>query len=220
MRRMVQDGGRLGQVFFCGGSNEGFKQLHTELKKVKSDAEQRENEHCKRTTLPVQFVRDLLLRQLAANDHNMLFSFYTDPETRKVLTLEWSLVDVEFNVQTLLRMPQEITDWMDRSKRVILTVDSPAQAPCQRGDACGMDVNFYLNNGCDAEILGAYKAFIAAEIGIAEASRIEDMIKIFNKLPVWGVTEDNARLKLQRDPQTNLCNFFVARAGEQDFVAL
>jgi len=202
MRRMVEDSGRLGRFGFCDGTNAGFEKMHNELLELKTQSDAVERDHCNRTKLPVERVRELVLFQHSANDRNLLFSFFTDPSTRTVLTVEWALVDMEFNMQTVRRMSQSIIELMHDARRVVLSVDSPVQTPWNVSSP-DAKINFYLNDGRDAEMLFEYKAFLVSQVGFAEAS-IDLMLDVFHSLPAGA-----GKMKLQRDPQTSALSFFV-----------
>ena len=64
-------------------------------------------------------------------------------------------------------------------------------------------INFYLNDGRDAEMLSAYKTFLVSQVGFAETF-IDSIVEEFHSLPAGS-----GKLKLQRNSQTGALSFFV-----------
>ena len=202
LRELVSNVGRIGQVGFFANSPEGFAKMHNELKTGVELSKEQEQGHCNRTHLPIERVRSLMLQQYDLNDRGFLFSFYTDVETRTILTLEYHVVDIDFDVDSILAMPPAMVQTIHDARRTIVQVQEPVN-----DDGRNREIEVFLNEGRDALMIEAYKQFIVQTVGVAEES-IDSMLSIFDELP-----SGTGRLNLTRDPVSGSIEFLV---GSED----
>ena len=93
-------------------------------------------------------------------------------------------------------------DSMHNARRVVLSVDSPVQTPWNVSSP-DTNINFYLNDGRDAEMLSEYKAFLVSQVGFAETF-IDSILEKFHSLPAAS-----GKIKLQRNTETGAFLFSV-----------
>ena len=197
----VQNDGMLGGRVGYHPSDQGFAKLHADLKNVLKDSLTQQTNHMKRTvSLPLDRVQKLILLQHAANDHGLLFNFYTDVETRGHLFTDYAVVvdGMSFDFDSPIRTAPDVVEWMTDTRRTIIRTDEDLRAPGQE-----LSIEFFMNRGEDAGMLLAWKDLVGISAGLSEAS-IDSVMSLFDDLP-----PDTGILRLERDPTSGEFSFLL-----------